>query len=91
MPEKTELEIIKYFLTDKINTLERNINQQLADIKDLISNHMEHCDGNMKDHTDRIKELEEHKNKIIGMVIGISAIAGFISAIVILLLDKIWR
>jgi len=88
---ETELETIKYFLNDKINTLERNINLQLADIKALISDNIEHCNKDMKEHDDRIQTLEAHKNKTIGLIIGISSIAGFVAAIVILLVDKIWK
>lgn len=89
--ESSELEIIKFFLTDKINTLQDNIGVQLGDIKKLIGDHVKHCDSEMKSHEDRLKDLEEHKNKAAGLMIGISAIAGFVAAIVILMIDKLWE
>lgn len=88
---ETELETIKYFLNDKIDTLDRNINSQLGDIKNLISDHLGRCDEDMKGHEDRLQTLEAHKNKATGLMIGISSIAGFVAAIVILVIDKIWR
>lgn len=89
--ESFELETIKFFLTDKINTLQDNIGVQLGDIKKLIGDHVEHCNTEMKNHEDRIQGLEEHKNKAAGLMIGISAVAGFVAAIVILMIDKLWK
>lgn len=88
--ESSELETIKFFLTDKINTLEQNIGVQLGDIKDLMGKHVEHCEHEMDTHEGRIQVLEAHKNKATGIMIGISSVAGFVSAIVVLLIDKLW-
>lgn len=89
--EDSKLDLVQQYLRDKIDTLQESIIFQLGDIKELIGKHVEHCEHEMDAHEGRIQALEAHKNKAIGVMIGISSVAGFVSAIIVLLIEGLWK
>lgn len=78
-------------LNEKIDSLKSDLKDDIQDIKRMIEDHLKHCDKNMEGCEIRIRALEAYKNKLVGVLIGVSAIAGFASGIIILAIDKFWR
>lgn len=91
MDDISQIETIRYFLVDKINSINTNISTQHEDLKKLIMSHINQCNKNMDCHNDRIKQLELNQNKAIGIIIGISSIAGIISGLIVMIFSNIWK
>lgn len=80
--ESTLLNNIKFFLNDKMDTMRKDMKEDVNEIKEAMKNHNNECKTVIESHDKRISELESIKDKFIGALYTISLISATVSSIV---------
>lgn len=74
----SEIKTFQYYINLRIDKLESNLKDDLAELKEMMASHLHHCDNQMEHVNVRVRDLEAFKNKVIGIVIVATALIGIV-------------